>query len=542
MAIIGANGVADYNQKFLELPQYFDTFISERSRTNPNIFIDRVPRGALPPFEGLTRNVNIFHGPVGEQAGLSNFRRIQQSRVPSGSDAGADACAVDPKRFGYGWESRQYTGFQGEWESEPICIADIAYTHQAREQAEMIAMTIPKITLSVWETWNRETWLRTTVEGGNAHIMARDGQDLGSDSTAQFEYDPYEVRDFGGLEPETFLRYPAAVQPGALDWSTLTWWQDYLGEECPEAALANESGYPMFGLMLHLRDFEKMIRDDADLRQDYRDAKPEVLIDGFPGAFKRYRGYVLIHDARQARFKIVGVEDESGTDYVVARRVKPMKDNVAGSVGYIVEANKEYQSAELAIGLIFMNDVLQNLVPQPIGNLASDMVFGTVPGYNGEFVWMNEYDKLTNPLREIGNYFARFKIFPKPLLYHNRAISFLYSRCPHANGRDCVKVPSDVTTVTNSNLSRDLVAGDVTADAAQGLYILTAPVQDVLDLEIGQPVTITASGSGSDVDYAGYVAATLTPTTIAVAFDQTVGASVLSNIADFDADDAVTLG
>jgi hypothetical protein len=536
---VSASSPADYNQKFIDLVQHFDTFTSERAREQPNVFRDRIPKGTLPNFEGLVRQVNIFHGPVGEQAGLANFRRIQTSRVPNGADPGIDACAVNPKTFGYGWETRQYTGYTGEWKSEPICIADIQYTYQAKQQAEMISKTVPKVSLSVWETWNRETWLSTTVQGGNAHIMAREGQDLSDAANAQFEYDPYATRDFGGAEQETFIRYPASVQVGSLDWSHLTWWQDYLGEECPEAALAVESGYPMFGLMLHLRDFEKMIRDDADIRQDYRDAKPEVLIDGFPGAFKRFRGYILIHDARQARFKQAYVESEGGVDYVVARRVKPMKEDVAGAIGTINEANKEYQSAELAIGLIFMNEVVQNLVPVPIGSLTSDMVFGAVPGFNGEFMWLNEYDKDTNPFREVGNYFARFKIFPKPLLYHNRAISFLYSRCPHAVGADCVKVASDVTAVTSSTLARDLAAGDIDSST----YVLTVPVNDVLDLEIGQPVTITATGTGGGAGaYTGYVLNTLDPSTIQVGFNATVGATVVSGIADFDSGDTVVLG
>lgn len=530
---IGAFGPQDYNQKFLELPQYFDTFISERARKVNSIFVERVPRGDLPNFSGLTRQINIFHGPVGEQTGLANFRRIQQSRVPGGADPGIDACAVQPKRFSYGWETRQYTGYAGEWESEPICIEDIQYTHQAREQAQMVAMTIPKVTLSVWETWCREQWLNTSVMGGNAYIMARSGQDLSSVNASQYEYDPFETRLFG-TEQETFLRYPASVQPGALEWSHLTWWQDYLGNECPEAALAMDSGYPVFGLMLHLRDFEEMIRNSPDLRQDYRDAQPQVLIDGFPGAFKKYRGYLLIHDPRQARFKINNVETDGGVDYVVARRVKPMLES-AGTLGYIVNANLAYESAELAVGLIFMNDVLQNLVPTPVGSLGKDMVFGTQPGYNGQFMWMNKYDKQTNPLENVGNYFARFRIFPKPLLYHNRAISFLYARCPHVVGRDCTTLPANVTAVVSTTLARNLAAGDFNSDTDS----ITLPVNDVLSLELGQTISVTVTGATT---YVGVVTATLTPTTVVAAFNAAVYTAALADIANFDSGNAVVVG
>jgi hypothetical protein len=524
--MIGASSPIDYNQKFIDLVQHFDTFISERARKNPSIWNERVPRGNLPNFAGLTRQVNIFHGPVGEQAGLLNFRRIQQSRVPGAGDPGHDACAVQPKRFGYGWETRQYTGFAGEWESEPICVEDIAYTHMAKEQAQMIAMTIPKVTMSVWETWSREQYINTTVLGGNAYILARNGQSLGATNVAQFEYDPFDGRDFGNGELETFLRYPSAVQPGALEWSHLVWWQDYLGNECPDAALASDSGFPVFGLMINLRDFEAMIRNDPDLRQDYRDARPEALIDGFPTAFKKYRGWALMHDPRQARFKIHSVDADGS---VVARRVKPMIE-VAGTIGNTVEANKAYEDSELALGIIFMNEVYQNLVPTPVGTLGKDMVFGTQPGFNGEFTWMNKYDKQTNPLENTGNYFGRFRIFPKPLLYHNRAISFLYARCPHVMGSDCKKVAEDVTTVTSTTLSRDIVAGDYTA----ATRTLNVPTVGILALELGKAITIAITGGGT---VSGFVIGTLTPTLVQVAFI----ADIAANLADLDAGNAVVL-
>jgi len=483
-------GVINYNQKFIDTAEHFDEFIQNRARKHPNIWFDRIPKGALTMFEGLVRQTNIFHGGLGEQAGLTNWNRIQISRKPAEGDAGFDACNYDPKTFNYAWESRQFTGWRASWQSEPICITDIVYVEQGRQQAAMITSFLSFITMSVWENWNREQYVQIAEQAGNAFILTEGGIDY-DDASLRFEYDPYSDEDFGDTDRDTFIRFPASINISTLNWSYFDWWQDYLGDEVPEAAVSMQSGLPIFALMIHKRDFDKMILNDAELREDMRFARSEVLFDDYR-KFNEFKGWGIVHDSRQMRFKfarMVNEEFKSVTqDVVYAKRVKPFREGRAGTIGNIPEANPDYHNAELAIGVVFMNQVLQNLIPTPVANLGGGMIFGAQPSFNGNFQWINEYDRELNPLREVGFYFARFQAFPKPLLYSFHAIVFLYRRCPQTWSSDCnLACDGDPSTVAVA-LERDAVAGDVDATNTT----ITVDLADCIEAEVGDSVTIDA--------------------------------------------------
>ena len=89
------------------------------------------------------------------------------------------------------------------------------------------------------------------------------------------------------------------------------------------------------------------------------------------------------------RFKYVS---DDGTD-VKCVRVKPMKLGKAVTIGNIPVADPAYVKAEVAVGVIFMNEIMQNLIPTAITNAGGGMTFGGSPGYEGTFKWINEYDK-----------------------------------------------------------------------------------------------------------------------------------------------------
>jgi len=490
--MIKSGELVDYNQKFIDTAEHFDQFITNRARKHPSVWFDRVPRGVLTPFSGLTLKSNIFHGGLGEQAGLSNWSRIQPSRKPSKGDAGYDACNYDPKTFSYAWESRQFTGFQASWQSEPICLNDIMYVEQGKEQARLIASFLPYITMSVWENWNRENYVKLAVDYSQGHILTSGGLDYSESPSVRFHYDP-EVEDADG---NTYILFDSSIEVSTLNWSYFDWWQDYLGDECPEAALASMDQLPVFGLMLHKRDFNKMVMGDPDLREDLRAAKAQVLIEDYR-SFTEWKGWALIHDRNQMRFKYeslqtdptYGSESLTGS-YVKANRVTPMREGEAVTIGNLPEANPDYHNAELAIGVVFMNQVFQNLVPTKISNLGSGMIFGAKPGFNGEFAWINEYDKDINPMKEVGYFFALFKAFPKPLMYSRHALVFLYRRCPQTWSTTCDLGSSDLATTAVAITSAE---ADVSVDTTNKTVTLT--LAQLLNCQTGAAVTL----AGADI-------------------------------------------
>lgn len=481
-------GVAFYNQKFIDTVEHYDEFIMERSIANPNVWRDRIPRGTFTLFEGLTKKSNIWRGGLGEQAGLTNWSKVQVSRKAAGADQGHDACNdYNPQTFNYAWETIEYSGYRSSWQSMPICLNDIKFTAEAKEQCRLQAAQCSFVSLTVWENWSREQYVKQAVDAGHTVILTEGGMDFIDDSSVRFVYDPF-VADGDG---DTYITFDADLKLSTLNWSYFDHLHSYLSDQCPEAALSQDGGMPIFGLMLDLRDVDKAFRSDPELREDLRFAQPSILIEGYPVSVKKFRGWGLMHDPRQMRFRFDHI-DASGN--AVCKRVKPMREGRAVTIGYIPEANPDYYKAEVALGAVLMNNVLQNQVSPTVPNMGSGMVFGSQPGYNGTFAWINEYDRVLNPLRRVGYFFAEFEIFPKPLMYATEAVVFIYRRCPQTWSTGCEIEALDRAATTAVAVTAAAVAADVDATAKT----VTLTLAKILDARISDTVTINRSTGGTD--------------------------------------------
>lgn len=450
-------GVQFYNQKFIDTKEHFDRFIQNRTRKHPKYFYDRIPRGSLSAFEGLIRQTNIFHGPIGAQAGLQDWSKIQTSYLPQGGKPGHNACDYDPKTFGHAFEPRSYTGFRSSWQSLPICLNDIRFLEEGQQQALYVAQSLAYITQSVWENWNREQYILQAVNAGNAMVFTENGTDFLDNAGVRFTYDPFTV-DANG---DTYITAPKTLKIGPLSFGFFDFLQDYLGHECPEAALAMDAGLPLFGVMLHTRDVAKTVETDPKLLETYRYYNAKAMLEDYRQVtFNKFKGWLWHHDGAQMRFNATKVDDTK----VTYTRVKPMRDGKQVIHGSIPESNPEYHKAEFAVGAILINDALMNLIPNVVSSLGAGQTFGPAPGYDGSFHWINEYDRQLNPLREVGFFFARFEAFPKPGMFSNRVIAFLYRRCPQINMGSCDVGTTDVAASgTAVPLAAAAVAGDIDA-------------------------------------------------------------------------------
>jgi len=535
--MIGNNqgfAVQDLQRRFIDLPQHFDTFISERVRKNPSVMHDRFARGQYQYFSGLNQTINIFHGTAGEQAGLGNFRQIQLSRAPSGNDPGNDACGpFSSKTFDHGIESRTFTGYEGVWESPVICLSDLIYLHMGREQAAMVAKQLPTVVQSVWETWNREQALTFAVAAGNSYILNRNGIDLTANGP-RFEYNAFDEKDFGdGQGAVPYVKFAAGTEIGGLDMSFFDWFHEYLSDECPEAALSSAAGVPVFGLVVHHRDIDDMVLANPKLREAYLYAKPEQLIDGYPLTFKNLRNWALISDLRQPRFSIVRTfTDDDGDVKHEAKRVLPRR-YVATTNGSRQDANPEYVNAEFAIGLLLVNDAFSTLVPGNLPNLGNGMHFGPVAGLNAQFDWVNEYHETKNPHKEKGNYRARFRMFPRPGDFSRNLIAFLYSRTPHVFAGPQIRVGQDETAAVSTTLAVASVAGDF--DTTN--LTLNVALAAKLDLEgRGLPAQVLLTAA-DNTTYSGVLTESAAAPNYTIAF----AANHVADVAKFTTDMTVEL-
>ncbi len=495
---------ADFNAAFVSIAEHFDTFLQERVDAQPLFWHDRIPREAYALYTGLNHKRNVYRGGLMNQAGLSNWRNIAVTGGATGAagdDSGTrvnNCLPPNPMSYNYAFESMTWSGKEVAWASAPLCAEDLKFQDYATEQVALIIQTGVDFGLSIQEVWNRENYTAMAISARRACIMT-DGVTLFAGSTArQFTYDPSKtlLADGGitavdgsgaSLSGNPYITYPSGIKVGTLNFEFLDFLREEVSRRAAGAALSTESNMPVFGFIADVRDWEQMVKSDPDLRADWRQAEPKALIKAYDMAFRNLRGWMAIHDPNQMRFKIV---NDNGTT-VTAARILPMRNGRAGTIGQIPEPNPEYYNAELAIGVVFMNDILVNQFVPSITTVGSGTHFGPVDGLNGQWTWLNIRDITTNPLGTIGNFYGRIQVFPKPGLYSVEATAVLYRRCAQIPQTGCAIESAKGTESTGAPVALAVaaVATDIDAANNSAWLRLTKPIA----VGIGSVVTVKDS-------------------------------------------------
>ena len=517
--------VSNFEQRLIDLTERYDEFLEKYDREHPMVFRDRIAREAYPLFSGLSQKTNIWHPGLGPQAGISEWKPIQVSVVGNGQDGGYNACSIgDTQTYGFSVESKEYTGLNTEWRSPVICVKDTMWTEEARRQVGYIYSMGVMITSQAWEVYSRETYMKMASDSANLYVLTA-GAPL--EGNPKFKYDPFETYEYtggpyGATEKITVLKIPVGVEVSTLNMSFLDYYHQWASGEFPGAALKTIGGLPTFGLMLNMVDVDKMVRDDADTRADLREAKPEMLFDNYTQTFKDLRGWGFIHDTRQMRFKYWKTD---GTD-LWFRRVLPMREGRKITIGNLPEFNPEYIAAEIAVAVVFLNDVYRIRIPPKLDSLSGGTSFGPAPGFSGDWMWIN-YQSDENLYREVGFHAMRMAAFPKPLRYSTRAMAFAYRRCPQTWPSVC-KLDASAGTGAIS-LAANAAAADVDATNKTVTVTLASPLGGA----IGQAVLVkSGTDFNSSTGCLGFIAADASAPTYVIGFTDTVWASD-ADLADY---------
>ena len=500
---------ADFNSAFISLAEHWDQFLQERVDAQPLFWHDRIPRESYALYTGLNHKRNVYRGGLMNQAGLSNWRQIATTGGATASASDDSGTRVNgclppnPMSYNYAFETMTWSGKEVAWASNPLCAEDLKFQDYASEQVALIIQTGVDFGLSIQEVWNRENYTTMSVAAHRACIMTEGVTMFAGSLDRQFTYDPNLVvayTDEAGFSYNNpYITYQSGLKISTLNYEFLDFLREELSRRAAGAALSSVANMPVFGFVADVRDWERMVLADPELRADWRMANPSALIDSYNMAFRNLRGWMVVHDPSQMRFKIL--KDDGAT--VTAVRILPMRNGRAGSRAgsQIPEPNPEYYNAELAIGVVFMNDILVNQFVPSITTVGSGTYFGPVDGLNGQWTWLNIPSRTENPLGTIGNFYGRIQVFPKPGLYAVEATAVLYRRCPHIRQTGCM-IERDTATVQNSTpvaLYIAAVAGDIDATNKAVWVVLSAPIA----VAPGSRVVLTDS------------AATVTPCTVA---------------------------
>ena len=486
-------GLQYYNQKFNTMAEHWDDFLMERVIKNPNIWHDRIPREAYDLYSGLEHKMNIFRGGLPVQAGLSTWSDIGLSRKPAAGDAGYDNCAPGtPHTYDYAWETLVYHGYKDEWQSEPICVEDMKYVDYAREQLRMVVQTGVDYGISILENWNREMYIYHANQANRLMVLADGALSFEDDATYRFSYNPFLTTTDVDGDSVPYMTFSPNIRISTLNFAFLDYLRVSMAERCGEAAIAQDGGLPVFGLMLDIMDFERMVQADEKLHEEFLYKDASALIEGYNVGMKRFRGFALIHDKRQPRFRVKGI-DAAGN--VVATRVKPLKAGRAVTIGNVPEPNPDYYRAPIGLGVLFMNDVFVNRFVPSVSDLGSGMTFGPAPGLTGQWQWVNIPDPVTNMLGETGFFYGRFQIFPKPLMFSNDVTVFAYTRCPHAWSTECEV--NSLADTQDAGATVAVAADAVAADFDDTNHRFTLTMASNMDISVNDAVTVTKADSAT---------------------------------------------
>jgi hypothetical protein len=457
--VIAGTSYAGLNQHMQQVAEHFDPFIQRKTIKHPSYWRDLIPRAGYKFFNGLSAETRIFRGGLPHMAGLADFEMI--------TDNPADGvCTLgDYSTYSYGWERLEWHGWRRNWGSEPICLDTLLYKPQAAEQLAWILQVGAEFGSSIQEVWNRDMFVYQSVVRDRSYVMtsAYDG----SPTAAKYFYNPFvKAADVTDVQTKAaltagkpFVVFPANVEVEPINFDTLDTMHASLSIRCPESAIGNAGG-PLFGMPCSFRDFERFVRGSEYHLANWREARPEKLIEGFNLGVTNFRGWALSEDTNQLRFRIakyVASYDSSdygdvGADlngqavfiayYTPPRIASPTRTGQAG--GTIPEDNPEFYLAEIAILPVHMKDVFTNqfesMAPSTLGSGTS---FGPRPGLNGQWSWLN-YPSDANPKGSTGRFVGEFRIHPKPEPSVVHAASFLYRRCTESIRARC---PVDVTSV-----------------------------------------------------------------------------------------------
>jgi hypothetical protein len=229
---------------------------------------------------------------------------------------------------------------------------------------------------------------------------------------------------------------------------------DMLEKICPEQAVTQEDGVPVFGITVKPDDVNKLAKANPAEWRAYLEARPEDLLSYY-GVVKgkTYRRWSIVNDTNQMRFKpiryIATYNQAAAADYgmlgfrpgddtqiqgravCVCVCVDPMilSKTRRGTNGVAVEVpNPEYSRAPLAIASVYLRDTFVNQLegaPEGVGNGTE---FGPFPIFNGSWGFLNIRDRKTNPFGTKGNFYGIFRNHVMPTKYTREACAFIYAR------------------------------------------------------------------------------------------------------------------
>lgn len=378
--------------------------IVETGRITPPVFQRAV---AQRPWVGLmAKNRGSWQNGVGTTVSVATFERAFPASssatwtdIGASDGADANACLPPVEKINFGTTTRSYTPQHDAKETDDFCIRDIQSANQFTDFLKKITRVLGNV--MAWNWANRYVNEYRRLSGHHLTLSNVAG-----------------VQDHASSYNTTNLP-TAHLSQGVLDDAYL----DIMREGGEEPfAFDSATGAPVFTLVTSAETSRKIIRDNADLRQDIRFAwqgeknlMPTLLSLGV--GRKSYGGYVHMIDPFPPRYTFYGGAYHQVEPFIESSTTKGNK----------WELNPAYKNAPFEESFIWHQETYRSLAVNNLTNPAPGFSFNPV-NYMGDFRWVNEYHRTCNPDRTIGFFRAVFADASQPG-HPQLGYAIIHARC-----------------------------------------------------------------------------------------------------------------
>jgi len=302
----------------------------------------------------------------------------------------------------FGQKLRQYSLEWASVDSPDIALEDLRFAVKRKEQLSNIMDVLAESTSLVWQDRYRQLFTEQVAAEGNLVIPSASTigilpvNSVGSNAFSISVTDLVGV--YNAVTTGTGTANSGAFATTALPQSQLTQgilkrlYMKLIRDGAGTQAMGRENGAPVFMLICGAETSENLIRLNADIRQDFRYAKPNELLTPL-GIERSYGGFYHSIDAYPPRFNVF----DTTNDKLI--RVFPFRKETT-TRGSAYNINPSYETASYEISYIFHQDVMRSVVPSPI-SVGNKMGFNS-QNYRGEFKWVNILDRAFNPDGNVG--------------------------------------------------------------------------------------------------------------------------------------------
>ena len=320
----------------------------------------------------------------------------------SPSSTAGNALPIPLTGVTWGQKLRQYSLKWASVDSPDIALEDLRFAVKRKEQLSNIMDVLSESTSLVWQDRYRQLFTEQVAAEGNLVIPSASTIGILPVNSTGSNAFSISVTDLVGVYSAVTAGNgtcnSGAFAANALPQSQLTQgilkrlYMKLIRDGAGTHAMGRENGAPVFMLICGAETSENLIRLNADIRQDFRYAKPNELLTPL-GIERSYGGFYHSVDPYPPRFSVF----DTTNDKLI--RVFPFRRETT-TRGTAYNINPAYETATYEVSYIFHQDVMRSVVPSPIA-VGNKMGFNA-QNYRGEFKWVNILDRAFNPDGNVG--------------------------------------------------------------------------------------------------------------------------------------------